>query len=903
LSEAFQASSICLKAFETTAGFGNSHMNMTFMFTDIEGSTRKWQLYPEKMAEALSEHDRIVRKELDRFSGREVKHTGDGFMVIFRNGRALECALSLQRKFVGNDWSSVDGLKVRIGIGSGRATEQRGDYFGEAVNRTARLMSAGCGGQVVVGPSAAKSEIQPSGSDLTDCGVHMLRDLMKPLQLFTLSHPDINSEFPPLSTVSSSPHNLPVQPTMFVGRQKELAQISDLLLRSGNRVVTLLGYGGAGKTRTSLQVAANNSLQFRHGVWFVPLENADGEASILSTMAESMSFGFSGSGSAEEQLIEFLSDRETLLVLDNFEHLTNHSALVSRLLAESPGLRILVTSRQRLGIREEAVFDLSGMMLPEERMSDIEGCDSADLFLNSARRIYQSFAPDEKDKESIGHICRILDGLPLALELAAPWVRTISCAKLEMELRSSLEILESTAADRPERQRSIEAVFLYSWDLLNEMEKEALAGLSVFEKDFTLEAAKEVAGCSLKTLRNLCDRSLVKSGENMFAIHPLTRELAAGYQYLIPDLDEKHVKFFHHFAEELKPQISSSDQADALDRMSSAFPDIKKAAVNSFRNMNTELMDSFISLLSPLLQLRSRFGEGLEIYTGLQRELEKAARISDINREYLLATTARLKERTAVFLLMTGKRKEAEECLSEAARLSVSMNDPGFSTLCLAGLGNMAYMNEDLEDSEKYWSEALQITKSSGSSSSEASLLCNLSGVYRKQGNLTKASELLCEAREIITLMGDVFLNASVLSKLGDIAVLEGKFDDAENCFRESLSLNMKVGNHRGASYCLECLASVERKISAGDGISLAEEAVELAVRSGTATRIITARFVLAEYLAEKGRLKESLDQLDRADEEAGKLDLPKHRTKGAHLRASISRTLECQEDSPDTIV
>lgn len=860
----FPVSIIYIEQPEFSQSDRGQHMTSSFMFTDIEGSTAKWQLHHSEMSAALALHDTIIRRHISLYSGREVKHTGDGFMIVFTNGMAIECALGIQRELQNTDWSAVDQLKVRIGIECGTATQRNGDYFGDAVNRAARVMSAGWGEQIVIGPGAAKSEQVPDGAELTDHGMHLLKDLLETMQLFTLVHKDVQSVFPPLTTVSARPNNLPVQPTEFVGRKKELAGIADLLC-SPDRVVTLLGYGGAGKTRTSLQAAAEISSEFKHGIWFVPLENADGLNSIVSLISEALSIRFSGKQKPEDQLIDFLKNRETLLILDNFEHLVSHSAIVSKLVTASPALRVLVTSRQRLGIREEAVFDLSGMMLPETAN---EPCDSTDMFYSSVKRACREFAPEKEDRNAVVGICRILGGIPLAIELAAPWIRTISCTELEKELGSSLEILESSACDRPERQQSIDAVFQYSWDLLSIQEKSALAGFSIFEESFTREAAAEVTGCSLRTLGSLCDKSLVNSSQGKYSLHPLTKELAALHQSLLPALEEHYGSYFHTIATELHSKFIAENKPEILDQMAVLFPDIRKAVIQSFRASDPRMVITLIKPLSLFLQVRSQFARGVELYTALLQQVEDSK--DQIPLRVFTEMSARLKERISAFLTLAGDREKATELLLEAANLSEAMADPSFRQLCLAGLGNMGYLKGDLDAAEEHWSEALAIARETGNTSAVIALLSNLAGIEKKRDNLPAAGTLLAEAAKLNSTTGDSFLQASIAAKLGDIAALEKNNETAEDFYTNALDLYKGLGNYRGSSYCLESLAKLKGNIDLQEGIALAEEAVDHAIRFDAVIRKTSSRLVLAELLVKDGRIDQAVKQLRAAQQEPG---------------------------------
>ncbi|MBD3277192.1 MAG: hypothetical protein GF388_02740, partial [Candidatus Aegiribacteria sp.] len=687
---------------------------LTFLFTDIQESTKKWQLFEDKMAEALKSHDRIIEDAVGRSGGNVVKHTGDGFMAVFQNGCALKCALAIQKDIGSADWTAVDGLKLRVGISSGEVSRHGEDYFGPTVNRAARLVSVAWGGQILLDSGAAEKERLPEGSALVDRGVHMLRDLLRPQQLYTLDHPDLENVHPPLSTVSARPHNLPVQPTPFVGRRRELDEMLQLLKDPKKRLITILGYGGLGKTRTALQAAADAIDLFRHGAWFVPLEEAGTASDLASGIAESLSYLFSGGGSELDELNKFLSDRELLLVLDNFEHLTELSPLISKILSAAGEVNILVTSRKRLGVREEFVYDLSEMSLPPTGEYDPKDYDSTSLFLAMARRVKPNFNPGREEMRVINSICKAVGGLPLAIELTASWMRSVSCRDLERELRRSTEILES-GGDLPSRQRSMQAVFQYSWELLGSDEKACLPRLSVFEGGFDLRAAAEVAECGMRTLRNLCDSSLIRNDDTRYRMHPLVREYAAkklkNRNSESEEIRRRHSSYYHGYVEDIQTRMSDGSQQKTLEDISGEFPNIRKGALEAADSMNEKLISDYMKGISHFLQIRSRFSEGVELFTEMDRMISMDT--ADSQREQLSrrGMSARLKERKATFLMMAGRRREAAEILGRAVDISHEMADSAFRAICLAGLGNIAYLQDDLENAEENWSDAADLLR------------------------------------------------------------------------------------------------------------------------------------------------------------------------------------------------
>jgi predicted ATPase/class 3 adenylate cyclase len=865
----------------------------TFLFTDIQGSTKKWQLFGDAMNEALKKHDHLIRDTVRQWGGRIVKHTGDGFMAVFENGSALECALAIQKGIGSHEWKEVEGLSVRIGISSGQASEQHGDFFGSTVNRAARLVAVAWGGQIVLDGGVKGGERVPEGARLVDQGIHMLRDLLRPQQIYTLEHSEIDRTHPPLATVSCRPHNLPVQPTPFVGRARELKEIIGMLEDPGKRLVTLLGYGGSGKTRTALQAAAESMDLFRHGVWFVPLEEVQGPSAFVSRIAESLSLSFSGGRKETDILREFLSKREILLILDNFEHLTELSHMVSDLLSYGKGVKSLVTSRHRLGIREENIFDLTGLSLPPPHDDHhSEDYDSTSLFLSLARRIRSDFFPDKEGMKTINAICKAVDGLPLAIELAVSWVRTISCSDLERELRRSMEILESSAGDLPARQKSMLSAFQYSWSLLGPEERTSLARLSVFEGGFGSGAAEEVADCGLRLLRSLCDHSLVRSDGSRYHIHPLVKEFAAeklrSCEKGSGETPRRHCSYFHGYMESVNERMQSGNQRQALESISAELPNLRRGTIEAAGSGRFEILRSYTSGLSHFLQIRSRFSEGIEFFNELRDIVMESQPISEEDALQQREISARLGERTATFLMMAGRRKEAGRELNEAVRLAEGTDDPSFTALCHAGLGNIAYMSDDWEGAEEYWTRAADLMRQVGQERSLSSLLCNLANVSKIRGNYSRARSILEEVRRINSDSEDIYLNASIYSTMGDIARREGDAASAESYFLQSLELNRKIGNSRGASYCLESIAGIILERDPESSLEYAEQALQMALESGSLSRKIRAMLSLAGILAENGLFERALEQVELTRPEILKLDDEKLRMKVEETRSGI---------------
>ncbi len=799
-------------------------MEHSFLFTDIEDSTKKWDLYPEAMKVSLNRHDILVRETIASHSGTLVKHTGDGLMAVFRTPDVLECAFQLRKALIMEDWSGTDGLHVKIGISTGEAEIREGDYFGTVVNKAARIASAAWGGQILLDLQTSGIAALPSEAVLNDRGVHALKGLLHPVQIFSLDPLDDCEDFPPLKTLSAHPGNLPEPSSPFMGREAELGRLRMLLQDPEVRLVTLLGPGGAGKTRTAIRAAGDNAGLFSHGAWFVPMEGAVGYGAALEAVAESLSIRPGDGKTSMERIISFLQHRELLLVLDNFEHLVNHGSFIPEILAGSTGVKVLATSRFRLG-------------LPGEHLVDLEGFSVSDgygkgLFSQAARRADPAFSDDSG---AMDEICRFLDGLPLALELAASWVRVLPCEDILRELTENPHILNDPLRQGPERHRSMKAAFMYTWDLLSEERRLMLTRLSVFEGGFTAEAAQSVAGCGAVPLLTLLDMSIIQRIEGgRFSIHPATRAMARELTPRRDDVFSRHAEFFLDFIGKRKKDLSSSGQGEALDAIALEYPNLRRAALYLCGARRYGDMHVFVSAISLFLQLRSRFTGGMDFFSDMLGALDHTEH----------GEKARLLERMASFLLMSGKVDEAESTLAEAERLSKHIDDPVFRTLCLAGLGNISYMKNDYEAAEDLWDRALR-SVAPGDREKTPSLLCNIASARKRLGRHEEALKALEQAAALLSGSEDTYLLAAYNTTMGDVLRLKGDLEEAEKHFRKALELGRRTGNTRGVSFCLENLAVLLTGRSPSEALLLAEEALEMAVKSGVRTRIDRAGAVL----------------------------------------------------------
>ena len=502
---------------------------VTFLFTDIEGSTLRWESHPAAMQAAVRRHDEVMRAAVAAHGGHVFKTVGDAFCVAFwRPAEALAAILEAQRALAAEDFSSVDDLRVRAALHTGAADERDGDYFGQTVNRVARLLAIAHGGQVLV--SGVTSELMhgalPASATLRDLGEHRLRDLARPERVYQLLAPDLAAEFPPLRSLDELPNNLPLQFTSLVGREDETAELAALVDR--HRLVTIVGSGGVGKTRTSLQVAANLLDGSGDGVWFIELAPLTSGEYIPTTVAQAMGLKLATDESPLESLLRALKAKRALLVFDNCEHMVEAAAAaIAAILRACPKIKVLASSRQGLGIAGEETYRLPSLGLPKTDEGEpvdagrAMGAAAVALFVERARSIDKRFVLTDDNAPAVAAICRQLDGIPLAIELAASRVKILSPTQLRDRLSERFHVLTGGSRDVLPRQQTLRALIDWSHDLLDERERELFRSLGIFANGFTLEGAVAVGSGRgideldvLDVLASLVDKSLVLSEQD-----------------------------------------------------------------------------------------------------------------------------------------------------------------------------------------------------------------------------------------------------------------------------------------------------------------------------------------------------------------------------------------------------
>src|ERR1700736_1560221 len=473
---------------------------VTFLFSDIEGSTERWEAYRKPMKAAVARHDELMRAAIERHGGYVFKTVGDAFCAAFSDAsHALHAALDAHLALAQEDFSAVDGLRVRMGLHTGSAEERDADYFGPAVNRVARLMSIGHGGQLLLS-GIAHELVHNDAKDavFSDLGLHRLKDLAEPERVWQATVGNLQRDFPPLNSLDVLPNNLPVQVTTFIGRERDLEELKTYVAE--HRLVTLFGAGGVGKTRLAAQVAAELLDHYADGVWIADFAPITDPGSVTSVIAQVLGVS-QAHGHLHDAICQWLKGKELLVVLDSCEHVLEAAALIADAITRTcPNVRIIATSRQVLGIAGEKVIHLACLTVPDKtaRLNSTSAMEygAVALFVDRASLVNRSFCLSDDNAPIVADICRRLDGIPLAIELAAARVKVLTVSHLDQRLNERFKILTAGSRTALPRQKTLSALIDWSYDLLSAQERRLFNQVSLFAGSFTIDAACSTCDCS-----------------------------------------------------------------------------------------------------------------------------------------------------------------------------------------------------------------------------------------------------------------------------------------------------------------------------------------------------------------------------------------------------------------------
>jgi len=736
---------------------------VTFLFTDIEGSTRLVQALGDAFPPILERHHALLREAITAGEGTEVSTEGDAFFAVFSSvPGAIAAVTTAQRSLAAEPWPADATIRVRMGLHTGEGVLGGDSYVGLDVHRAARVAAAGHGGQVLLSAStqALAAGSLPPGVTLADLGEHRLKDLSRPEHLWQLSIDGLPSAFPPPKTLEATPNNLPVQLTSFLGREHEVEEVTALV--NAHRLVTLTGPGGTGKTRLALQVAAEASERFADGVYFVALEPITRPDLLLPTIAQAVGLTDAGAATAE-RLVEHFGDRSFLLLLDNFEQVDAAAPQVGDLLARAPHLSILATSRSPLRVYGEREYPVPPLGLPDPRhLPDLEQFsqfESVALFVERAVAVRPDFAVDNHNAPAVAEICVKLDGLPLAIELAAARVRVLSPQAILDRLSDQLGLLSGGARDLPARQQTLRGAIAWSYDLLDNVDKAACACLSVFSGGSSLEAIEVVCfdeaerAAALDVVSSLVDKSLLReeqarSGEPRFRMLETIRQFA-GEQLEAsgrrPEFRARHAAELLSRVEQWSPHALAADSRVYLDRYEMERDNIRAAVGWAIETGATETALRLLAACWRYWQIRGYLVEA----RGLA---EQILALPDA-REFALPYEAAL----------------------EAA-------------------GGIGYWQADQEAARAWYSEALELARARGDDRALANALYNQTFTYSlSQDDQLQARALAAEALEVNRRLGDEAGIGRSLWALASAEYFFGNMDAAREALAEALAIFRKV--------------------------------------------------------------------------------------------------------------
>jgi len=810
----------------------------TFMLTDMESSSEKWQAHPVAMASALVRHDLLISRLVQEFGGRVVKHTGDGFFACFEEGDPLGCALAVQKAFASSDWSDVGGLYVRVGIHSGTADSRGGDFFGADVNLASRLLSAAWGGQTLLSREAAESLTLPSGASLKDLGPHLLRSFETARNIFQLCHEDDPGQsFPPPMARSIGVLNLPSQATPLVGREDGIRSVCSLVLDQGNRLVSVIGSGGMGKTRLAVRVAEEVVGEFASGAVFVPLAPVDRGDQIVTAIASSLALKLSEPGSPFTLLTRFLKDREMLLVLDNFEHLTEDAGVLTGLLAGCPLVTVLTTSRERLGLPGETVFELKGLSCPTPGdWGSVSDCGAIELFLQKSRAVLPGYSPSESDMKAISGLVSILGGMPLAIELAAGWVCLLPPDSILKETARSLDFLSSAGRGMPERHKSLRAVFEYSWTLLSPEERHALTRLALFRGEFDTASAMAVASAGLPVLRGLLEKSMIQSrGPGRFQALEVIRQYAVEKLFQSdPEAGaslDAHALHFLSWIADIGVDRPGPGRHGAVIAAKACSDDLRAAWRRALdRRLHRPLMGAGKALFE-YLDAICAYPDGEEVFSRLAELARTADDASgdDLGRVlcwlgWMLNRRAKYDEADRVLdqaleLLEPGcfhaetsrafcgkgliaySREKPELLLGafeKARHHALISGDPGMMALAGTGIGLGCYIKGNMADAAAHFRKAIALYEGCGDSMNHPLAYTNLAFAVIGMDGHDEALELINRSIELSEALDDSFSMGSAMRAMGLLELSLGRPGEAAACLHRSIDLYDSIGYEFG---------------------------------------------------------------------------------------------------------
>ena len=864
---------------------------VTFLFTDIEGSTRLLEAGQEAYRAALSRHDALLRAAMTAHGGGVVKQTGDGFSVAFSSPTAaVRAALDTQVALHGEPWGEAGPVRVRIGLHTGEVElRPDGEYFGQPLHRCARLMDSAHGGQVVVSAitAALVGESLPPGAWLKDLGEHRLRDLVRTERIYQLALDGLPADFPPLRTLTAIPNNLPMQATAFIGREQQLQAVRTTLLRADTRLVTLTGPGGTGKTRLALQVAADLLDSFQDGVYFVALASVTDPELVASSIAQALDIREVAGRSIATSLGDALRQKRLLLVLDNFEQVADAAPVVAELLQAATDLKILVTSRFVLHVYGERELSVPPLALPDRRAAPsaahLAQFEAVHLFVDRAQAARADFALVDENAAAVAEICQRLDGLPLAIELAAARVRALPPRAMLQRMERRLPLLTGGARDLPARQRTLRDTIAWSYELLAPEEQALFRRLAVF-RGCTLESAETVCAGDpprpgatsvalppldllvLDGVESLVEKSLLRQNEASDG-QPWYSMLETVREYALERLEEsgesgaihrRHALAALRLAESGESELYGPDQSTWLARLDREHDNLRAALRWCEDGGYAEPALRLAVALWWFWSLHGHLEEGLEHLARLLQRFRLPPGASTTRTEL----HARAVYAAGMLAAWQGDHAVARQRHQESLALRREIGEPTGIFTALEGLATAACFRGDYVAARRYMEEAMALVRDLDDTTAFANAMNLLGNISVELGQLDAARAYYEESFANFDKSRDPqyrTLNGAMLSIAG-VVLDQGEYDEAHTLATRALNGSQQTGNWRMAAVARSTLGGIA--LAQGDHAAAGEHlsaAIATQHELGDIAGIsqVLERFV--ELAAAQGQLESAL--------------------------------------------
>lgn len=835
---------------------------ITFLFTDIEASTQRWEQHPTLMRTNLSQHDVLLRQVIAQHGGALVKGTGDGLLAAFAQAAdGLAAALAGQRALLAADWGAAGPLRVRMALHSGEAQLVEGDYFGPTLNRTARLLAVGHGGQVLLSLAAAEllRDRLPPEVELRDLGMYQFKDLARPEHVFQAVAPDLPTAFPPLRSRVSRLRLLPTPPNPLIGRETELTELAALLEDPGLRLLTLLGPGGTGKTKLAIAVAADLENRFADGVCFVDLTPVRDPALVLPAIGRTLGLQESQGEPIGEVVATFLREKALLLVLDNCEQVIDAAPAIAALLVEAPRLQVIATSREALRIAAEQIYAVPPLAVPTVADASLSA-PAAQLFLARARTGRGDFVLTGESGAAVAAICRRLDGLPLALELAAARLRHLTPQALLSRLERPLNLLTSGARDLPTRQQTLRAAIAWSYNLLSVPEQALFRRLGVFVGGWDLAAAETVGGLGMMTLdllSSLIDKSLVSQqlgvgGEPRYTMLETIREYALEqleHQGEAKVLHDAHYRYFVMLAEQGRRGVRSAEELLWLSRLSVEHDNLRMALGWCIENEEYEALARLIWSLASFWDLCGHWREG-------QGYAEQGMRYLQDQHPRLQAgvlyTAGMLNSSLSNFA-------HASQFLERSLTLFALHEDQELYADALSELGWIAFAQGDYSLAAERYRLALDYMEALEDVYRQVEVGDQLACIMHITGNSSAAEALLDQTLRIAQTLGQVSPRAHLLTTAGHIRFSQRQYAQVIAYTEESLAIFEALHDRYGASSALIWLSQAAMEMGESErAIEWSTQSLALRRELGERRGCAVVLVVRANACARFGNLRQA---------------------------------------------